>query len=462
MRIRPVAGGEALPGGAPPTSKYTLGIGGSMPTRSGSPPRPCRSVATARRRPRPSRPGSPHAPAAPAPRRWWWSGAPSSCTRTIGSRSPATPAARAVFNATRSMLQQLRAGGLGVGAHGDVQARFVRDHVRRGAAAERADGDQRRLDRRDLAGHDGLQGQHDLAADHHRVVAEVRRGAVGGLAAHGDGHGVGAGIHQAVAEGDLARRVLGMTCSQRRVGAAEAPVQAIGDHALALPPLSSAGWPTSIRVPRQSRTSSPPAGRATPTRLVMCMSWPQACITGISSPSRFTCDGGGVRRAALLDHRQRVHVGAHQQGRPAPLRRIATTLSCPRRWSPKPRSRHSRASRWLVSTCSDSSGLAWKWRNSASRWVIRTTACFLAGHGAGERRQPRQHHNHSRTPACDFVPPSLHRVDAAPRLANARQPRRYVNKRRSARYRPTSAADFGMRRHIGGCPSAPRSRRWFR
>ena len=50
------------------------------------------------------------------------------------------------------------------------------------------------------------------------------------------------------------------------------------------------------------------------------MSWPQACITGTSSPPA-SCvrHGRRVVEAGLLEHRQRVHVGPQQHGRPGPV-----------------------------------------------------------------------------------------------------------------------------------------------
>ena len=50
------------------------------------------------------------------------------------------------------------------------------------------------------------------------------------------------------------------------------------------------------------------------------MSWPQACITPTSWP--WVSRGGllaGVGEAGLLDDRQRIHVGAHQDHRPRPV-----------------------------------------------------------------------------------------------------------------------------------------------
>ena len=56
--------------------------------------------------------------------------------------------------------------------------------------------------------------------------------------------------------------------------------------------------------------------RAVPMKLVMWMSWPQACITPTSRPalSRVFCLAG-VGQPGLLDDRQRVHVGANQHDR---------------------------------------------------------------------------------------------------------------------------------------------------
>jgi hypothetical protein len=47
--------------------------------------------------------------------------------------------------------------------------------------------------------------------------------------------------------------------------------------------ISSAGWNTAITVPAQSGRDEA-SDAAAPHSQVTCMSWPQACITGVCSP----------------------------------------------------------------------------------------------------------------------------------------------------------------------------------
>ena len=57
--------------------------------------------------------------------------------------------------------------------------------------------------------------------------------------------------------------------------------------------------------------------RAVPTQQVMCMSWPQACMTPTSLVVGVAhLHLAGVGQAGRLHHRQGVHVGAHQHRRP--------------------------------------------------------------------------------------------------------------------------------------------------
>ena len=59
---------------------------------------------------------------------------------------------------------------------------------------------------------------------------------------------------------------------------------------------------------------------AVPSQAVMCVSWPQPCMTPVSTPERATApDLGREGQAGLLDDRQAVHVGADQQHRPGPV-----------------------------------------------------------------------------------------------------------------------------------------------
>jgi len=52
----------------------------------------------------------------------------------------------------------------------------------------RADGDDRHIERRDVARHDGLQRQHDLRADDDRIDRLVRHRAVPAAPGHGNDH----------------------------------------------------------------------------------------------------------------------------------------------------------------------------------------------------------------------------------------------------------------------------------
>ena len=63
----------------------------------------------------------------------------------------------------------------------------------------------------------------------------------------------------------------------------------------------------------------------------------------------------------------------------------------------------------------------WQMRLNWSKGVIDLEQTRRAAMALANGASPRQHHNHSRTPACISFP-RLHRVDAAPRPANARQP----------------------------------------
>src|SRR6266567_9000275 len=56
--------------------------------------------------------------------------------------------------------------------------------------------------------------------------------------------------------------------------------------AVAPSPVSSAGWPIRISVPRH-RSLLAAISFAVPYQLDICTSWPQACITGTVTPSLF-------------------------------------------------------------------------------------------------------------------------------------------------------------------------------
>ena len=66
--------------------------------------------------------------------------------------------------------------------------------------------DHGRIHRIGVAADDGLQRHHDLRADHHRVDALMRHGAVRTLAFDGDLENVVGGHHRAGADGELADR----------------------------------------------------------------------------------------------------------------------------------------------------------------------------------------------------------------------------------------------------------------
>ena len=80
------------------------------------------------------------------------------------------------------------------------------------------------------------------------------------------------------------------------------------------PPRPAARRGRACRARGSSRCAS---SAAAPTSEVMWTSWPQACITGTTSPaSFFAVDLARVGQPGLLLDRQRVHVGAHEERGP--------------------------------------------------------------------------------------------------------------------------------------------------
>ena len=76
------------------------------------------------------------------------------------------------------------------------QHRVVGDDVPRFAGVHLRDTDHRRLARMHVASDDGLQGQHQLAADHQRINALVRHRGMATMATHRDLESAGSGHHR--------------------------------------------------------------------------------------------------------------------------------------------------------------------------------------------------------------------------------------------------------------------------
>ena len=60
-------------------------------------------------------------------------------------------------------------------AHGKLQMSPIRDDVVLGAGVKRTDGDDARIAGRQFMGNERLQRQDDLASEHDRILAAVRR-----------------------------------------------------------------------------------------------------------------------------------------------------------------------------------------------------------------------------------------------------------------------------------------------
>ncbi len=88
---------------------------------------------------------------------------------------------------------------------------------------------------------------------------------------------------------------------------------------------SSAGWAIRTSVPDQLALRAC-IWRAVPTRAVMCTSWPQACMTGFSTPSLSTWRAVEALARPDFSSTGRPSMSARiMTVGPGPLRRTATT-----------------------------------------------------------------------------------------------------------------------------------------
>ena len=136
--------------------------------------------------------------------------------------------------------------------------------------------------------------------------------------------------------------------------------------------------------------------RAVPSQVVMCVSWPQACITGVSVPSGEACRSPSTRRAgrsAPAPAGRPCRRGCSSTG-PGPFFITATTPVLPTcSVTSKPSFRISAASFAGVRTsCIDSSGLAWRSRYSViscgmSAWIASDR---VGGGGWGRGKSSRR------------------------------------------------------------------------
>ena len=117
-------------------------------------------------------------------------------------------------------------------AHAEFETRAVRDHVVRGARVHRADRDDRRLRRIDVARDDRLQRHHDARRDDHRVDRQVRPGRVAADAFDRDDRLVAGRHERAAPRQEHARCRARMVVHAEHRVAREALEQAIVDHLL--------------------------------------------------------------------------------------------------------------------------------------------------------------------------------------------------------------------------------------
>ena len=188
-------------------------------------------------------------------------------------------------NSSLDRFDELQADRLAESPKRELKLDFVGDDVVLGAAVDRADRHDRRLARLDFAADDRLQVDDHERRQDDRVDRAVRPGAVAPFAANRDGERSRAGQRGTGAVANGADGLIGpaMQC-QGEVGLGKPRVETVLEHVAAPSTASSAGWPTRTTVPDQrSRWSA--SHRAVPMKLVMWMSWPQACITPTSRPA---------------------------------------------------------------------------------------------------------------------------------------------------------------------------------
>ena len=170
-------------------------------------------------------------------------------------------------------------------ADGQLQLDLVGNDVVLGAAVDGADGDDGRVGGVGLTADQRLQVEDNAGRQHDGVDGGVRGGAVATLAAHRDVHRIDVGQGQSLRVGNVAiRLVADAVQGQAVVRPGKAREQTIASILRAPVPISSAGWPMNTSVPDQ-RSFMAASTRAVPIQQVMCMSWPQACMTPTSRPA---------------------------------------------------------------------------------------------------------------------------------------------------------------------------------
>ncbi len=213
--------------------------------------------------------------------------------------------------------QQLLPRPLVIGAHRDLEVGAVGDDIVLGPGMEGSDGHHRRRQRPDLAADDRLQSGDDLGADIDRVPARMRRRAMRAYSVDGDVDAVGGAVHQRIgaAHGPGAHSRIDVE-GERVIGPGEAGVEAVGEHrpGAADPLLGGLG-------DEQDRSAPPVlrgrqlAGGADQRGDV------DVVAAGMHHRHFEPVDPGlagrrGISETGLLLHRQPVHVGADQHGRP--------------------------------------------------------------------------------------------------------------------------------------------------
>ena len=204
-----------------------------------------------------------------------------------------------------------------VGPHGELELRVIRDDVALGPGAEGAHRHDRRIERVVLARHERLERSHRAGSDHDGVDGTVGRGAVAALAVENDVHRIrcrrsGPGDEADVAGGhevgvvqpedEIRLREAGEeTVLHHRVGAGDRLFRRLADeHQRSMP---------TVLLPREQRRCAHPRRHVDvmPARMHH-----RRDLAGIGLRRDRAC----IRKPGGLLERQRVHVGANQDGGP--------------------------------------------------------------------------------------------------------------------------------------------------
>ena len=190
-----------------------------------------------------------------------------------------------------------------------------------GATVDRADGDHRRVERRDLAADDGLQVGHQQRRQGDRVLGGVRVGAVAAGAAYGDVHRIDVGQRIAGHQPDAAggQRGIGVQ-RQDHLGPREPLVETAGQHR---------PRPGTALLGRLADHHQGPRPLLPPHRQHRCRAEKrghvQIVAAGVHGEDLFAALGSLPRAAGpgqagpLLD-RQAVEIGANHHGRAVAVR----------------------------------------------------------------------------------------------------------------------------------------------